>query len=138
MLNHSRQPDFVQIIPAAEAPSLPEKREADYVVFVDESGKPVDIGSGGGSGTVTSDNITDATTTGKAVLTAANQAAARTAIGAGTSNLAIGTTASTAAAGNHVHPATAITATAIAPGTATNVQGILAELAARITALENK
>lgn len=30
-----------------------------------------------------------------------------------------------------------VTATAISPGTATDVQGILAELAARITALEN-
>lgn len=40
------------------------------------------------------------------------------------------------AAGNHTHNAGQITATAIAPGTATNVQGILAELAARITALE--
>lgn len=33
--------------------------------------------------------------------------------------------------------ATQVTATAITPGTATTVQGILAELAARITALEN-
>ncbi|CAM4408357.1 hypothetical protein [Paenibacillus xylanexedens] len=135
-LNHSRQPDFLQIIPAAEAPSLPEKREPNYTVFVDANGGPIDIGGGGG-GTITSNSITDATATGKSVLTAANQAAARTALGAGTSNLAIGTTASTAAAGNHVHPATTITATAIAPGTATNVQAILAELAARITALEN-
>uniref|UniRef100_A9U7M1 Predicted protein n=1 Tax=Physcomitrium patens TaxID=3218 RepID=A9U7M1_PHYPA len=135
-LNHSRQPDFLQIIPAAEAPSLPEKREPDYTVFVDANGQPIDIGGGGG-GTITSNSITDATATGKSVLTAANQAAARTAIGAGTSNLAIGTTASTVAAGNHVHPASAVTATAIAPGTATNVQAILAELAARITALEN-
>ncbi|UPK42467.1 hypothetical protein [Paenibacillus pabuli] len=136
-LNHSRQPDYIQVIPAAEATSLPEKREPNYTVFVDREGNPIDIGGGGG-GTVTSNSITDATATGKAVLTSANQAAARTAIGAGTSNLAIGTTASTAAAGNHVHPASAITATAIAPGTATNVQSILAELAARVTALENK
>lgn len=57
---------------------------------------------------------------------------------AGTPSIrAIGTTATTAAAGNHTHTATAVTATAISPGTATNVQGILAELAARITALEN-
>lgn len=49
---------------------------------------------------------------------------------------AIGSTATTAAAGNHVHTATAVTATAITPGSATTVQGILAELAARITALE--
>lgn len=49
----------------------------------------------------------------------------------------IGTTATTAKAGNAVQTATQTTATAIAPGTATNVQAILAELAARITALES-
>ncbi|MBA0428534.1 hypothetical protein D7Y53_01045 [Stenotrophomonas maltophilia] len=73
-------------------------------------------GGGGGGGTlpITADNITDASTVGKQVLTAADQAAARTAIGAGTgtSNLAIGTTATTAAAGNHTHGA----ATAAAAG----------------------
>lgn len=57
-------------------------------------------GGGGGGGTVTSVDITDATTTGRAVLTAASQAAARTAIGAGTSTLALGTTSTTALAGN--------------------------------------
>jgi len=66
-------------------------------------------GGGGGGGTlpITADNITDASTVGKQVLTAADQAAARTAIGAGTgtSNLAIGATATTAAAGNHTHGA---------------------------------
>lgn len=49
----------------------------------------------------------------------------------------LGTGAAQAAAGNHVHAASAVTATAISPGTATNVQAILAELAARITALES-
>lgn len=49
----------------------------------------------------------------------------------------IGTTATTAKAGNAVQTATETTATAVAPGTSTNVQGILAELSARITALEN-
>lgn len=46
--------------------------------------------------------ISDATATGRAVVTAADAAAARAAIGAGTgnSNLALGTTASTALAGN--------------------------------------
>lgn len=45
------------------------------------------------------------------VAAGATQAAARTAIGAGTSNLAVGTTATTAAAGNHTHgAATATTA----------------------------
>lgn len=49
----------------------------------------------------------------------------------------IGTTATTAKAGNSIQTAAQTTATAIAPGTATNVQAILAELAARITDLEN-
>ncbi|SDN78868.1 hypothetical protein [Geodermatophilus sp. DSM 45219] len=45
--------------------------------------------------------ISDASTVGRSVVTAATAAAARTAIGAGTSNLAIGTTATTAKAGNY-------------------------------------
>lgn len=122
------------------------------------------INEGGGvDPTVAWDDVADK----PAVIAAGDtQAAARSAIGAGTSNLAIGTTASTAKAGNYVpswddvtgKPATfppvigttattakagnavqtaaQTTATAIAPGTATNVQGILAELAARIAALE--
>lgn len=49
----------------------------------------------------TAANISDATATGRAVLTAADQVAARTAIGAGTSNLALGTTGSTAKAGDY-------------------------------------
>lgn len=53
-------------------------------------------------GEVTSDSIVDATGVGKSILTADTAAAARTAIGAGTSNLTIGTTASTAKAGNYV------------------------------------
>lgn len=54
-----------------------------------------------GGGEVTSDSITDATDVGKGVLTATTAAAARTAIGAGTSNLSIGTTGTTAKAGNY-------------------------------------
>ena len=50
-----------------------------------------------------STDISDSTSTGRSVLTAASQAAARSAIGAGTSSLALGTTSSTAAAGNHTH-----------------------------------
>ena len=46
------------------------------------------------------DDISDSTATGRSLVTAADAAAARTAIGAGTSNLAIGTTGTTAAAGN--------------------------------------
>lgn len=52
--------------------------------------------------------ISDSTATGRSVLTAADAAAARTAIGAGTSNLAIGTTGTTAAAGNRQATDTAI------------------------------
>jgi hypothetical protein len=50
--------------------------------------------------THTASQISDSTATGRSVLTAADAAAARTAIGAGTSNLVIGTTGTTAMAGN--------------------------------------
>ncbi|MDD7812635.1 hypothetical protein PP713_08710 [Mycobacterium sp. CSUR Q5927] len=50
--------------------------------------------------THTASQISDSTTVGRSLVTAASQAAARTAIGAGTSSLTIGTTASTACAGN--------------------------------------
>lgn len=50
---------------------------------------------------VSSEDITDSTATGRAVITAASQAAARTAIGAGTSNLTLGTSSSTAKAGDY-------------------------------------
>ncbi|MBT2266468.1 hypothetical protein [Rhodococcus erythropolis] len=53
-----------------------------------------------GAVTTSSADIVDATTVGRNVLKAADAAAARSAIGAGTSSLAIGTTGSTAAAGN--------------------------------------
>lgn len=85
----------------------------------------------------TAANISDASEIGRTVLTATDANAVRSAIGAGTSNLSLGSTASTAAAGNHSHTATQVTATAVGTGTATNVQGILAELEARITALES-
>jgi hypothetical protein len=55
----------------------------------------------GGATTITADSITDATTTGKALVRAADEAAARSAIGAGTSSLTVGTTATTAKAGNY-------------------------------------
>lgn len=53
--------------------------------------------------------ISDSTATGRSVITAATSAAARTAIGAGTSSLAIGTTGSTAKAGNYVPTWTEVT-----------------------------
>lgn len=59
------------------------------------------VNSSSGDTTVTSEDITDATEIGKDVLTAATQAAARTAIGAGTSDLVIGTTSGTAKAGDY-------------------------------------
>jgi hypothetical protein len=49
-------------------------------------GSPDGGGGGGGPDEITADDITDATATGKAVLTGADAAAARTAIGAGTSS----------------------------------------------------
>lgn len=64
---------------------------------------------GGGVSEVTAAQITDATTVGRNVLKAATAAAARTAIGAGTSSLALGTTASTAKAGNYQPTAANIT-----------------------------
>lgn len=53
-----------------------------------------------GAITTASADITDATTVGRAVLTAASAAAARSTLGAGTSSLALGTAAGTAAAGD--------------------------------------
>lgn len=79
---------------------------------------PIDLfgaGSGGSAGPVAWSEVTDKPTTFPPT---------------------VGTTASTAKAGNAVQTATQTTATAVAGGTATNVQGILAELAARIAALE--
>jgi hypothetical protein len=59
-------------------------------------------GKDGKNGTTpTVDNISGATDTGKAVLKAENAAAARTAIGAGTSNLKLGTDASSALKGDY-------------------------------------
>src|SRR5690606_8448528 len=53
--------------------------------------------------TTSSSDITDATAVGVDLLTASDAAAARAAIGAGTSDLELGSTSSTAAAGNHTH-----------------------------------
>lgn len=62
-------------------------------------------GAKGEAGTTsTVDTLSGATTTGKAVMKAADAAAARTAIGAGTSSLALGTTATTALKGDTAIP----------------------------------
>jgi len=57
--------------------------------------------AGGGGGTVTAANITDATAVGRNVLTATDATAARSVIGAGTSNLTLGTSSTTAKAGDY-------------------------------------
>lgn len=75
--------------------------------------------AGGAGGPVTAADITDATTVGRNVLKATDTAAARTAIGAGTSNLAVGTTGTTAKAGNYV-PTTAEVSTALKAKTQIN------------------
>lgn len=56
------------------------------------------VGSGGA---IDADSISDASTVGKALIRAANAAAARTAIGAGTSSLVIGTGGGDAKAGDY-------------------------------------
>lgn len=79
-------------------------------------------------------DINDATAVGISLMTATDAAAGRTAIGAGTSSLALGTSGTTALAGNTT--ASGITATSVPGGSATTVQGILEELEARIADLE--
>jgi hypothetical protein len=72
----------------------------------------------------TAANISDATAVGRNVLKATDAAAARSAIGAGTSDLALGTTSSTAAAGNHTHTGYATTAQVNAKVTGVGITAI--------------
>lgn len=65
-----------------------------------------------GSTPPTVDTLTGATATGKAVMKATDAAAARTAIGAGTSSLIVGTSATQAKAGNYT-PTSAEVGTAL-------------------------
>lgn len=67
---------------------------------------------GGSGGGVTVDTLTGAGSTGKEVMKATTPGAARTTIGAGTSSLVVGTTASTAKAGNYT-PTSAEVSTAL-------------------------
>lgn len=60
----------------------------------------------------TVDTLQGATATGKSVMKAADPTAARTAIGAGTSNLTVGTAASQAKAGNYAPNLTEVQAAA--------------------------
>ncbi|MFE7747313.1 hypothetical protein [Nocardia sp. NPDC057455] len=68
-----------------------------------------EVAASSGAGPIDADDITDATTTGKAVLRATDPTTARGAIGAGTSNLTLGTTGTTAKAGNWTPAAADIT-----------------------------
>lgn len=106
------------------------------VAWSDVTGKPAtflptigttDTTAKAGSWKPTSADISDASTVGKSVLTATDQAAARTAIGAGTSNLAIGTSGTQAAAGNHTHAAATTSAAGfMAAADKTKLDGITA------------
>ena len=60
--------------------------------------------------THTATQVSDSTTTGRALITATDAAAARTAIGAGTSDLAIGSTSTTAKAGDYAPTWSEVTA----------------------------
>lgn len=77
--------------------SLSTTEKASLVGAINEIKAGVEAG-----GNITADAITDATAVGKSVLKAANAGAARTAIGAGTSNLVVGTAATDAKAGNYI------------------------------------
>lgn len=97
-----------ELIAAAEAfppDTAQEALAAAVTTFLDEN--PV--------ATMQVDGLTDAGTPGKNALKASTQAQARAAIGAGTSNLTLGSTGSTAKPGNWV-PATADISDATASG----------------------
>lgn len=87
------------------------------------------------SHTHTASQITDSTATGRSVLTAASSAAARSAIGAGTSDLVLGSTSSTAMAGNKTFAFSEITGiigTAQLPPLAINDTFVVANQAAML------
>lgn len=100
-----------------------------------------EVFGGGETGdvTVSVENITDVTPIGKNLLLAETQTLARAAIGAGTSNLDIGTSSTQAAAGNHTHSAGQISKTPIGEGDETgNMQEALAFLMSKISTLEGR
>jgi microcompartment protein CcmK/EutM len=68
-----------------------------------------DVGAAPASHTHTAANISDASTIGRSILTAADAASVRSLTGAGTSNLVIGTTSTTAKAGDYAPPAASTT-----------------------------
>lgn len=93
--------------------SLSTTEKGSLVGAINEVAATVEAG-----GNIAAAAITDSTVVGRAVLKAVDAAAARAAIGAGTSNLALGTTASTAKAGDYAPSWTEVTAkpTVIAAG----------------------
>lgn len=97
---------------------------------------PGDVGAAPASHTHTAAQVSDASAVGRSVLTAADVAAARTSIGAGTSSLVVGTTASTAAAGNHTHAGLlAGSAAAVSDSAAEDIAGLVADFNALLAAL---
>lgn len=85
----------------------------------------------------TADTLSGATSTGRNVLKAADAAAARDAIGAGTSSLALGTTSTTAAKGDHTHAYADLTGKPTIPSVSGLAkQADLEALVARVAALE--
>lgn len=106
----SGQVNLRQVVVPSSAPALSEvqyvgvpgglaKLDADGDV-VDADGIKV-ISGGGGGGPINASQINDSTAIGRALVTAASSTAARSAIGAGTSSLALGTTGTTAKAGDY-------------------------------------
>lgn len=68
----------------------------------------LDMVDGSSETKVTTEDIEDATDIGKSLMKATTVASARTAIGAGTSSLSLGTTATTAKAGNYTPSSTEV------------------------------
>lgn len=88
------------IVRGAGVPDVEGVENGRVLILVDGEPQWGAAPGGGPGGPISPDDIAGATTVGKAVLTG-DQAAARSAIGAGTSNLALGTTSSTAKAGDY-------------------------------------
>lgn len=73
---------------------------------------PAAIGAAAASHTHTASQVSDTTTIGRSLMTAADASTARGLIGAGTSSLTLGTTSTTALAGNYAPPADGAAGTA--------------------------
>lgn len=112
-----------------EAGTVPTVIVGGAETWDDISGKPDTFPPSGH--THLASQISNATPVGQAVMTATDQAAARAAIGAGTSNstLTLGTTGSTAAPGNHTHAASSLPFTPASGITADNIQGAIVQAA---------